>query len=139
VKDEPSRYVLDSYALLAHLEGEPGGKRVKAILDQAGHGQAQVYLSVINFGEAVYITERERGLTSAQRMIASVDQLPIAVIDADRALTLAAAHLKADHPIAYADAFSAALALDKDAVLVTGDPELHCLDPLLPIDWLPQT
>ena len=42
----------------------------------------------------------------------------------DERLVLAAARLKADHPMAYADAFGAALAIAEDAALWTGDPEL---------------
>lgn len=37
---------------------------------------------------------------------------------------LAAATIKADHPMAYADAFAAATAAAHDATLLTGDPEL---------------
>ncbi|GIV00222.1 MAG: hypothetical protein KatS3mg014_1837 [Actinomycetota bacterium] len=35
-----------------------------------------------------------------------------------------AAGIKAEHPIAYADAFAVATALAHDAVLLSGDPEL---------------
>jgi predicted nucleic acid-binding protein len=42
----------------------------------------------------------------------------------DERLVLDAARLKADHPIAYADAFGAALAMSEAATLWTGDPEL---------------
>lgn len=39
-------------------------------------------------------------------------------------LVLDAARIEADHPMAYADAFAAALAVAQDAVVWTGDPEL---------------
>ena len=39
-------------------------------------------------------------------------------------LVLKAARIKADHPVAYADAFGAALAVSTDLTLWTGDPEL---------------
>jgi predicted nucleic acid-binding protein len=39
-------------------------------------------------------------------------------------LVLDAARLRADHPMAYADAFAAALAISEAATLWTGDPEL---------------
>ncbi|MBI3244690.1 MAG: type II toxin-antitoxin system VapC family toxin [Chloroflexi bacterium] len=103
-------FVLDSYALLAHYQSEPGGPRVKVVLAQAEKQQADVYLSIINYGEALYILEREEGLMTAQDLIATVDQLPVMVVEADRKLTFAAAHLKAHHPISYADAFAVALA-----------------------------
>ena len=49
------------------------------------------------------------------------------VVDArlpDEQAVLDAARLKADHTMAYADAFAASLAERHDAVLWTGDPEL---------------
>ena len=74
-------YVLDSYALLAFLEGETGGELVKGLL--------------------------------------------------------AAAHLKARTPIAYADCFAAALAIFQEAILVTGDPEFNKIKSAeLKIEWL---
>jgi predicted nucleic acid-binding protein len=52
---------------------------------------------------------------------------PREVIDArlpDERLVLDAARIKADHPMAYADAFAAAPASAQDPTLWTGDPEL---------------
>ena len=43
-------------------------------------------------------------------------------------LVLAAASIKADNPMANADAFAAATALAHDATLLTGDPELLIQD-----------
>ena len=37
---------------------------------------------------------------------------------------IAAARIKAEHPMAYADAFAAATAIAHEATLWTGDPEL---------------
>ena len=111
---------------------------MRAILLQAEKEQAAVFLSIVNYGEAIYITEREQGLTATQSLIAAVDQLPIAVVDADRKLTFAAAHLKARHSISYADAFALALAQQQQAILLTGDPEFHQVESLVTIEWLPQ-
>ncbi len=132
------RYTLDSFALLAHLEDEPGAARVRAVLEQAAKQQAEIYLSIVNYGEVVYITEREQGLPAAQTMIAAVDQLPIRVVVGDRTLTFAAAHLKAHHPIAYADAFAVALNQQLGGTLLTGDPELRKVEAVTEIEWLPQ-
>lgn len=133
-----ANYVLDSFALLAHLQAEPGGPRVQAILEQAAKHQVDIYLAIVNYGEAIYITEREQGLTAAQSLIAAVDQLPITVVEADRKLTFVAAHLKAHHAISYADAFALALAQRQQAILLTGDPEFHQVESLVTIEWLPQ-
>lgn len=131
-------FVLDSFALLAYVQNESGAARVESVLAQAQKGRAAIYLSLINYGETIYITEREKGLTAAQDLIALVDQLPIAVVEADRKLTFAAAHLKAQHPISYADAFALALAQQKQAVLLTSDADFHRVESLVTVEWLPQ-
>ncbi|MBL7126140.1 MAG: type II toxin-antitoxin system VapC family toxin, partial [Dehalococcoidales bacterium] len=113
-------YVLDSYALLAYLEGEPGGDRVKELLEAATEGKCRLHMSMVNLGEVVYIVERERGLPKAQEALACIAELPIEIVDADYNLTLASAHLKAQWSIAYADCFAAALSQLKGAPLVTG-------------------
>jgi predicted nucleic acid-binding protein len=136
VKDKPA-FVLDSYAVLAHYQNEPGGPRVKAVLAQAEKHRADVYLSIINYGEAIYILEREEGLSVAQDLIATIDQLPITVVEANRRLTFAAAHLKARHAVSYADAFACALAQQTEAALLTGDPEFRKVESLVTVEWLP--
>lgn len=130
------RYVLDSYAILAFLEDEPGAEEVEDILAASARGEAQAWLSIINFGEVLYITERERGLSPAHRIVALIDQLPIRVIDADRERTFAAAHVKAHHALSYADAFAVALAVELEARVVTGDPEFRKTETLAPVLWL---
>jgi len=137
VKTEPGRYVLDSFAVLAYLEDETGAGRVSAVLESARQNRASVWMSIVNYGEVVYITEREQGLFAAQRAIAAMDQLPMSVVDADRKLTLSAARVKAHHGISYADAFAIALAQAKQAAVLTGDPEFRKVETLVAIDWLP--
>jgi hypothetical protein len=53
---------LDSFAFLAYLGGEAGEGRVKEILFEPSRGSNRTLMSLINLGEVVYITERERGL-----------------------------------------------------------------------------
>ena len=132
--------VLDSFAILAYLEGEPGMPRVRTLLTEAAKGTLTLHLSVINLGEVLYIIEREQGLVAAQRALAALDQLPIQVQPAERSVVLAAARLKARHPISYADAFAVVAAQEHRAVLVTGDPEFKSLetDGLLKVEWLPR-
>jgi ribonuclease VapC len=134
-------YVLDSYAVLAYLEGEGGSDHVGELLEAARNGRCRLFMSVINLGEVLYIVERERGLPMTHEVLARIDELPIEIVNADRTLTLAAAHLKAECPIAYADCFAAALSQVKEAALVTGDREFRQIDPgiTLEIDWLPET
>lgn len=133
-----SRLVLDSFALLAYLEGEAAAGDVEDVLNLGRRQHADIWMSVVNLGEVLYITEREQSLQAAQIALAAVDQLPIALVDADRLLTLDAAHVKAHHSIAYADAFAVSLAMKHDAAIVTGDPEFEKVESLVPVYWIPQ-
>lgn len=128
--------VLDSWALLAYLDGEPAGTRVRQLLRRARHRELQVLLSLISFGECLYVIEREQGLHRAQQAVGIIDQLALRVVPVDRPLVLAAAHLKAQHAISYADAFTAAVALRQRGAVMTGDPEFKALESHVPILWL---
>jgi predicted nucleic acid-binding protein len=132
------RYALDSYALVAFFEGEEGQEQVAELLREAEKGICELLLNVVNLGEIAYIVERERGLSRAQATLARIDELPIEIIEVDRRLALTAAHIKARYPIAYADCFAAALALENEAVLVTGDPEFKgpCRDYSVQVIWI---
>jgi predicted nucleic acid-binding protein len=141
VADNPaSRCVLDSFALLAYLEQERGMSRVRAALRQAEGGTVAVYLSLINLGEVLYITERERGEVDARRVLALVDQLPLNIVPVSRPTVLAAAHIKAGFAVSYADAFAVVTAQEHDAVLLTGDPEFRPVAAagLVQVEWLPR-
>ncbi len=134
---EAAAYVLDSFALLAYLGGEPGMARVQELLAGAKRGAHTIYLSFINLGEALYITERENDLVEAQKVLAAVEQLPLHLVHATRAVVLAAAHVKARHPVSYADSFAVATAQEHGGVIVTGDPEFKAVEDLVRVDWLP--
>jgi predicted nucleic acid-binding protein len=139
VKAEIPRYVLDSFSLLAYFGAEPGESQVKAVLARAAAGQVVTYLSVINLGEIAYITEREQGASAARRALAAIDQLPIKIVEADRRMALAAAHVNAQNPISYADAFAVALAQQMQATILTGDPEFRQVEFLVAVEWLQPT
>ena len=136
----PPAYVLDSFALLAYLEGAAGMPRVRSVLEGAAVGRRRVYLSLINLGEVLYITERERGLVEARRTLGAVDQLPLAIVHVSRSTALAAAHVKARFPISYADAFAVVAAQDHGGVVMTEDPEFRPLADagLVAVEWLPR-
>lgn len=130
------RFVLDSFALLEFLEGEPGMAQVKAALKDAEKGSCQVFLSRINLGEVLYITERERGLRQARETLAYTQSLPIQMLEVSPQDVLEAAHIKATHLLSYADAFAVTAALAQDATILTSDPEFKSVETLVSIAWL---
>jgi len=129
-------FVLDSYALLAYFADERGRGPVEKLLTDASNNDALIKMTVINLGEVIYIVERKRGLQNAQLTLSRIKELPIKLIDIDEELALAAAHIKAEHSIAYADCFAAALSDLQKAVLLTGDPEFKKIEKDIEIFWL---
>lgn len=129
-------YVLDSFALLAYLEGEIGMERVREILLEAEEGKCRVVASIINIGEVAYITEREQGLSKAQATLGFLEQLPIDVQSASDEAVFRAAHIKANYPVAYADAFTIALAQTLEGTVLTGDPEFKSVERIIQLEWL---
>lgn len=129
-------YVLDSYALLSHFEDEAGGGQVRKILRAASEGKTDLFLSVINLGELYHITLRERTREKAEEVLFLLEQLPITVVNVDLEMTLEAAELKSDHPVAYADCFAAALGNRKGAKVITGDPEFKKFGNLISVEWI---
>ena len=136
MSDSATVFILDSYALLAYLGGELGEGRVKEILHDTSLGEDRALMSLINLGEVVYITERERGLVKAQEVLAMVEQLPIEILPVDRQTVLAAAHIKAIYPIAYADAFVITAAQSHDGTVLTGDPEFNAVKDIVRVEWI---
>lgn len=121
-------YLLDSWAILALLyEEEPAADRVEELLQQAADGQATLFLSVINLGEVFYIFGRRQGVDPAENVVAKIKQLPIRILSVDEERVLTAAAYKIKYSISYADAFAAAAAVELEATLVTGNPELLAL------------
>jgi predicted nucleic acid-binding protein len=129
-------FLLDSYALLAYLNDEPGKERVQEILDLAKNHRCSLAMSLINLGEVLYISERARGLPAAQTVQALVESLPLELLEVSRDLILDAAHIKANHLISYADAFAVASAIRESAIILTGDPEYHSIEDLVKVEWL---
>lgn len=130
------RYVLDSYSLLAYAEDEKGADAVEDILTKALDNEAEIFLSVINWGEMYYIALREGGKERAELYRETFARYPIAIVEANKELTLQAAHFKANYKISYADAFAAALAKNRKAILVTGDLEFKALEKEIKIYWI---
>jgi ribonuclease VapC len=133
---EPTAFVLDSYALLAYLQDEPVGSRIEKLLDNAKKSKCRLYLSLINLGEILYIIERRGGIAKAQDALALSRQLPVEIPLVDEQTVFAAAHIKANHAISYADAFVVATAIQESAVVITADPEFQSVETIVQVEWL---
>jgi len=93
-------------------------------------------MCVVNVGEVWYIIAREASVSDADRSIKELRHLGIEFVDADWTLAHEAGGFKSKHKMSYAGCFAAALAKQKKALLLTGDPEFKQVDSEITIDWL---
>ena len=119
--------VFDSYALIALFRGEIGAQQVKELLITIANDQAAGYITAVNAGEIYYMISRKSNSKIAESAINALLQMPIEITEPSLQLCLDAAAIKAKFSLSYADAFAAALAISKKAILITGDKEFENL------------
>jgi predicted nucleic acid-binding protein len=110
--------VLDAWALLAYLRGEPCAERV-----EVGWISSGAAICALNLGEALCIRMRERGPGAAHSEVEVIARRA-EIVEADWPLVREAAEIKAAGGPSFADAFCLATALRLRAPLWTGDPEI---------------
>ena len=128
--------VFDSWAILAYVQAEPSGAQVKSLLLGTTEVRRPLWISSINLGEVWYSLARKNSPGYANRQLVELAQIGIERVDVDWPMVQQAADYKSRHRISYADAFAAALAKQRNAELVTGDPEFHALDSEITIHWI---
>jgi predicted nucleic acid-binding protein len=128
--------VLDSYALISYLDKEPGYDEVANLFQGSVEKDREVFICVVNWGEVIYHALRSGGENTAKLAEDAMRILPLQIVEANKDLTLLAAHLKADHKMSYADCFAAALAIKKKCELVTGDEEFKHVEKQIKIHWI---
>ncbi len=127
--------VLDSYALMAFFEDEPGADFVRGLIHKAVESDTNLLMSVVNLGEVWYSIARTNSPEIADQYIHEIKGMGIEIIDADWTLTRQAAAFKVKGNISYGDCFAAALAKLRKAELITGDDEFKVLKDQIKIQW----
>jgi predicted nucleic acid-binding protein len=128
--------VLDSFALIAYLRDEPGAQAMENLLVTAGKTDSPLYMSDVNYAEVKYSILKKDGAEAWTAAANALQSLPIDFYGTNRILAEMAADFKARFKVSLADAFAAALAKEKKAHLVTGDPEFKSLEGEIKINWL---
>lgn len=83
----------------------------------------RLLMSAINVGEVYYFVRKHHSDQIAESWSEASRTLPVTIEVPSSDDIWSAAILKSRFPIAYADAFAAALALNYNCPVVTGDPE----------------
>lgn len=126
-------YLLDTSALLALMESEPGDEQVKSILRNE-----KAVVPWIVLTELFYITCREQGESVAELRYAMIKQTGVHIIwQADESILVNAGKIKAAHHLSFADTIIAAYAMKYGLVLVHKDPEYKALDSQIDMEALP--
>ena len=128
--------VLDSFALIAYFRDETGAEAVENLLITAGKKDAPLHMSDVNYAEIKYSIVKKDGAPAWEDAARILQGLPIEFHSTTRALADTAADLKARFKMSLADAFAAALAKEKKAELLTGDPEFKLVEGDVKVSWL---
>ena len=128
--------VLDSFGLIAYFRDETGAETVENMLVTAGKKDTPLLMTDVNYAEVKYSILKKNGAEAWAEVAKVLQGLPIEFHSTNRALADTAADFKARFKISLADAFAAALAKEKKAELITGDPEFKPLEKEIKISWL---
>ena len=133
-------YVLDTSALLAFVQQEPGAEKVLEILGSRVEGEVHepapdnaprevppVYLPFLSLMECDYRLRRRFGFYEADRSLRMIRAWPVELVESNERWRREAARIKAEHSLSLADAWIAALALLRSARLVHRDPEYDAI------------
>lgn len=130
-------FVLDSSAVLRHIDGEAGVDRVEAIFQMSLMGFAEIQVSAVQWGEIAGKLRKRAGAQEQKGVLQNLLEINIKVVSASLERAVRAAEIKVDRKIAYEDAFAIELAMDSpDHVLVTADYDFKEVADLAQIEFL---
>jgi PIN domain nuclease of toxin-antitoxin system len=116
-----NRIVLDSAAVLAMIQGEPGGERVEALLDAAELGaDVQVAISSVNWCEILTRTQRDNNGMTSEELSAALAGVKLIPFD-KAAAELAAGYALVSQALSLGDRACLALAKINHATAWTAD------------------
>jgi uncharacterized protein len=133
---KPKAVVLDSWASIAYLADEAAAEKVADMIADAHDDAVPLLMSVVNAGEVWYIVARQTSAVEADVSIKQLHDLGIQFVNADWNVAREAGYFKSRNKMSLADAFAAALAKQRKAHLVTGDPEFRQIEKEIMIEWL---
>jgi ribonuclease VapC len=125
-------YVLDASAAVRYLTNGIGEEKVDALIHRSHQREVRLLISMVNWGEALYVLAGKVGLGKATADLKAMSAF-VESVAVDEALAEAAATVKFHYKLGYADCFAAALAMRMDATLVTSDPDFTKLGKKLKI------
>jgi len=124
------RYLLDTSAILALYQDEPGSESVQRLFEARDRGDVALYVSFMTIFELTCLSRRRMGSDEAFMFLLKVRMLGMEEVWPDEDILSRAAEMKLKGGVSTAHAFIAACAASKAAILVHRDPEFARLDGL---------
>lgn len=119
-------YVIDAWSFLAWFQDEsPAADDFEDILAKGDH---RLIMSMMNAAEVYYLIAGRVSESAADTARRVIEKSPVEMLSVQDDLAWKSATLKARYPLSIADAFAGALALERDATLVTGDDDFEHLE-----------
>lgn len=118
-------YLLDTSALLALRDDEAGADQVAALLNDPKLACQACFMTRM---EVLYRVWKDEGELQGRLALQQCLALPIEWVECSEELLQRAAEIKARNRMSLADAWIAAAAIERDAILVHKDPEFQTLD-----------
>ncbi|RQD75322.1 MAG: type II toxin-antitoxin system VapC family toxin [Candidatus Syntrophonatronum acetioxidans] len=134
--------VVDSYTILCWMQNEPGSDLIHNLVEKASNGEETLFISVISMTEVYYSLLKNTDEEQANSFFDDLKKrvIPIEIMPITNKRAWKAAQLKNYFSIPFSDAFTAALAAELKATLVTGDAQFYELEQkgVIQIEWLPE-
>jgi PIN domain nuclease of toxin-antitoxin system len=131
-----NRIVLDSAAVLAMVQGEPGGERVEALLDKLEIGSdLQVFISSVNWCEVLTRMQRDYPAMTARELMTALTSIELVPFD-KTAAEVAASYALVSQALSLGDRACLALAKINQASAWTADRILTQFDLDVPIELI---
>jgi len=105
------------------------------MLTEAESGNLELAMSWISAAETFYVLAKRHDPAIAEQFLSRLPSLPIQLALPDETRIVAAARIKAAHPVSFGDAFAIALAQELNAAVITGDEEIRRSN-AVPVEWI---
>jgi len=117
--EEITQYVVDACALIAFLQDEKGGDKIRELFNAPENA---FFMHSINLTEVYYDAVRVSGKEKAQELFETVAKLPITILwNLDIPFIKLVGKYKTSYKISFADCFVLALAEKEKAIVISTD------------------
>jgi predicted nucleic acid-binding protein len=128
--------VLDTWSILAYLEGNLNGKKVAELIADSVELGNTIYLSAISLGEIYYAIAKNVNEKEADKTIDELLQMGIIILEIDTKAIIEATKYQTEFDLSISQCLTAIFAKRNKAVLLTFDNRFKKMEQQLRIQWI---